>query len=188
MSEKKKDDDDVRPVDFRTVSRDGTFDHEAYRTWETEAHKRHLTVDGKLYLRGSCGSLSAEAVRRFPELRLVRGRCGWSEHWWCLAPDGTIIDPTVKQFRAGITAGDYRFLDESTADRLSTGMCGNCGGPLYYNANACDAACLRGIAAEMGIPMVDGSSYRYNPDPWPEDENGEALEEKYIQNTLFRLP
>jgi len=55
--------------------------------------------------------MSEEACRSDPTLVLVRGwyLCpiwGKQAHWWCCAPDGTIMDPTVLQFPSGGT-GEY---------------------------------------------------------------------------------
>jgi len=57
-----------------------------------------------LTYRGKCKDLSEEAVRKDPELRLVRGHyfCPiWKreeQHWWCVRKDGTIHDPAKYQF------------------------------------------------------------------------------------------
>lgn len=53
--------------------------------------------------RGKCKELSEAAVALDPALRLVRGTywCpmwGNQAHWWCEKSDGTIIDPSAKQF------------------------------------------------------------------------------------------
>lgn len=58
--------------------------------------------DYQMY-RGKCKELSEEQVRINPSLRLVRGHyhCPiWGEqaHWWCVKPDGTIVDPSKLQF------------------------------------------------------------------------------------------
>lgn len=70
----------------------------------------------------ACEALKAES----PQLRLVRGyyECpmwGDRQHWWLEKPDGTIIDPTVKQFpTAGIGASYREYLGED----LSCEECG----------------------------------------------------------------
>lgn len=57
-----------------------------------------------LEFRGKCKELSEAAVLADPTLRLVRGHyhCPlWNKdepHWWCVKPDGTIVDPTARQF------------------------------------------------------------------------------------------
>lgn len=53
--------------------------------------------------RGKCRQMSEELVKQDKSLRLVRGYylCpAWGEqpHWWCVREDGTIVDPTRKQF------------------------------------------------------------------------------------------
>jgi len=66
--------------------------------------------------RGRCKELSEQAVKNDPNLTLVRGWywCPISNkeemHWWTTRPDGTIYDPTAKQFLSnGI--GEYREFD-----------------------------------------------------------------------------
>lgn len=56
-----------------------------------------------LKYRGRCEEMSRELCRQDPTLRLVRGHyiCPmWGEqsHWWCVTLDGTIVDPTARQF------------------------------------------------------------------------------------------
>lgn len=53
--------------------------------------------------RGKCKELAEAAVLREPTLRIVRGHyyChayGKQPHWWCETPDGTVVDPSVRQF------------------------------------------------------------------------------------------
>ena len=75
--------------------------------------------------RGQCKVLSEAAVAADPTLTLVRGHyfCPlWNreeQHWWTVRPDGTIHDPSAKQFpSAGL--GEYTPF---------SGMveCSNCG-------------------------------------------------------------
>lgn len=57
-----------------------------------------------LTFRGKCKEMSEAAVQADPTLTLVRGHyfCPiWNTdepHWWCAKPDGTIVDPTARQF------------------------------------------------------------------------------------------
>lgn len=65
--------------------------------------------------RGRCKELSEAAVLQDPTLKLVRGYyyCnvyGKQAHWWCVRPDGTIVDPTAKQFPSNGT-GVYEPFD-----------------------------------------------------------------------------
>jgi len=74
--------------------------------------------------RGKCKELAELEVESNPNLRLVRGfyHCPWwgkQQHWWCVKPDGTIVDPTSKQFPSnGI--GEYEEFD-------GTVECDECG-------------------------------------------------------------
>ena len=61
--------------------------------------------------RGKCKQAVEELCRKDPTLTPVRGYyvCwlwGKQPHWWAVKPDGTIVDPTVKQFPAP-QIGDY---------------------------------------------------------------------------------
>ena len=53
--------------------------------------------------RGKCKQLAEDAVNKNPQLELVRGwyHCdfwGKQEHWWTKYKDGSIYDPSAKQF------------------------------------------------------------------------------------------
>lgn len=57
-----------------------------------------------LTYRGKCKEMSEALCLEDPTLTLVRGHyfCPmWNRdepHWWCVKPDGTVVDPTAKQF------------------------------------------------------------------------------------------
>lgn len=74
--------------------------------------------------RGKCKEYCEKEIENDPTLKLVRGHyyCPfWGEqaHWWCLAPNGAIIDPTKAQFPSnGI--GEYIEFDGKI-------NCSNCG-------------------------------------------------------------
>lgn len=61
-------------------------------------------IDDYTKYRGKCREMSEALVATDPTLTLVRGHyyCPiWNRdepHWWCVKPDGTIVDPTAKQF------------------------------------------------------------------------------------------
>lgn len=65
--------------------------------------------------RGRCKEMSEDLVSRDPSLRLVRGwyHCpmwGKQAHWWTERQDGSIVDPTARQFPSkGI--GEYEEYD-----------------------------------------------------------------------------
>ena len=54
--------------------------------------------------RGKCKQMSEALIKDDPTLTLVRGHyfCPiWNTnepHWWCKKEDGTIVDPTARQF------------------------------------------------------------------------------------------
>ena len=62
-----------------------------------------MEMSDYLKYRGKCKELSSYLVDKDPTLTLVRGHycCpywGKQPHWWVVKSDGTIIDPTAKQF------------------------------------------------------------------------------------------
>jgi hypothetical protein len=68
-----------------------------------------------LKYRGKCKELAEAAVAADPSLRLVRGyyHCplwGKQAHWWAEKTDGTIVDPSVKQFPS-CGEGEYEEFD-----------------------------------------------------------------------------
>jgi hypothetical protein len=69
-----------------------------------------------LEFRGKCKELAEEAVHADPSLRLVRGfyHCpmwGKQAHWWAVTPDGTVVDPSVKQFPTAGLMAEYEEFD-----------------------------------------------------------------------------
>lgn len=92
---------------------------------------------------GRCAEASAEMVAAFPELTRVRGHyfCPvWGEraHWWCVAPDGTIVDPTAAQFPSK-GAFDYTPLAADVEEPV--GRCCNCGELSYASAGGGETCC-----------------------------------------------
>jgi hypothetical protein len=66
--------------------------------------------------RGKCKELSEALCVADPTLRLVRGyyHCplwGRQAHWWAVAKDGTIVDPSVKQFPTAGLGAEYEEFD-----------------------------------------------------------------------------
>jgi hypothetical protein len=69
-----------------------------------------------LTYRGKCKELAEDAAAKDSSLRVVRGHylCpmwGMQAHWWCARPDGTIVDPAVKQFPTAGVGADYIEFD-----------------------------------------------------------------------------
>lgn len=83
-----------------------------------------MTSDYLKY-RGKCKELCEQAIKEDASLKLVRGfyYCPiWNVeemHWWTTRPDGSIFDPSAKQF-ASKGHGDYREFD-------GTYKCSECG-------------------------------------------------------------
>ena len=92
-----------------------------------------------------CGAATEAMVHDFPELKRVRGHVlvptrgephkKWP-HWWCVAPNGDIVDPTAAQFPFII---DYIPHDEAKGE--PTGKCPDCGDLVYGGSLFCDEAC-----------------------------------------------
>lgn len=146
-----------------TASRSEPIEADSYESWCAKFVERHVRVAGL------CRYASEQVALAFPELRVVRGFCMGNQHWWTVAPDGQIVDPTASQFGSP-TPSDYTPFDESRARELPTGKCMICGDHLYYNASACSADCARELVAEYSD--LEGeeldkavSKVRLNPDP-----------------------
>jgi hypothetical protein len=65
-----------------------------------------------LEFRGKCKEMAQAEIVSDPTLTLVRGHylCpiwGKQAHWWCKRKDGTIVDPSVKQFPTKGFAAEY---------------------------------------------------------------------------------
>ena len=100
-----------------------------------------------LQYRGRCKELSEAAVAQDPTLKLTKGHyfCPiWNSeepHWWCVRPDGSIHDPSAKQFPSkGL--GIYTEFD-------GTFECAECGKAVaeddaLYESNYafCSSRCL----------------------------------------------
>lgn len=83
-------------------------------------------------VRGACLEATEAMKMHFPELRRVRGFVTLMDgsehaHWWLVAPDGEIVDPTRAQFDPAIAL--YDPLDESKPEPV--GKCANCGELAY---------------------------------------------------------
>lgn len=73
-----------------------------------------MTSDYLKY-RGKCKEFVDAAVKADPSLTAIRGfyHCpidGKQEHWWTKKEDGSIFDPTAKQFKSS-GCGEYEEFD-----------------------------------------------------------------------------
>jgi hypothetical protein len=95
--------------------------------------------------RGKCKEYVDAAVAKDPTLTAVRGyyydvSWGRQAHWWCTRQDGTIFDPTAKQFPSK-GSGVYEEFD-------GTVLCSECGKKMteeeasfHGNYAFCSTAC-----------------------------------------------
>lgn len=111
---------------------------------------------------GKCREVVGRMVRAFPDLRRACGfyHCpawGRREHWWCVDREGKVVDPTRAQFPSaepGLGVNRYEELDlTNPADRarIPTGVCMDCGGPVYGGDTFCDATCEEQTMAYLGM-------------------------------------
>ena len=92
---------------------------------------------------GKCHEVCVAMKTAFPELRLAKGffHCAWGarQHWWLITPDGHVVDPTRAQFPG---LGGYEELrDDELEDRVPSGVCMDCGDPVYHGDTFCSPKC-----------------------------------------------
>lgn len=99
-------------------------------------------------VRGTCSQATVAMVEAFPELRRVRGHYDGHEHWWCVAPDGSVVDPTAAQFCPGGTYVEH-------VGPEPVGKCHYCGSYVWTPYRGCPEACSKecydGLAAEYNF-------------------------------------
>jgi hypothetical protein len=88
-----------------------------------------------------CAEATAAMVAAFPTLRRVRGHAmigiDFRPHWWCISPDGEIIDPTAHQWSASPVF--YDAMPEDAEEPC--GKCIYCGDLLYRSRGADSYLC-----------------------------------------------
>ncbi len=121
-------------------------------------------------VRGHCRMATGAMIEAFHELRQVRGyylcpHWGEQQHWWCVALDGSVVDPTAHQFPSK-GQGLYR---ELAGDELPVGKCMDCGSdtfsyevdgngdrtgqPNVHAPEFCDAICKQRTVNYMNTPV-----------------------------------
>lgn len=105
---------------------------------------------------GRCAEMTLAMVTQFPELRRVRGHyhCrfwGAREHWWCVAPDGKIIDPTAAQFPS---KGHGEYIEHIEGSPEPTGKCPDCGGYTYKGNTFCSPECEESTMTDLGFVKI----------------------------------
>ena len=95
---------------------------------------------------GRCKEYVEKMHTTFPELSVRRGfyHCpfwGERQHWWLEDEDGQVVDPTAVQFPSK-GAGEYESLnDDELEDKVPTGVCMDCGAPVYHGVMFCSERC-----------------------------------------------
>lgn len=117
----------------------------AYARWIVGFATRHSH-----FVRGMCDSATKEMVAAFPELRRAAGFVyyvhGREQHWWCVATDGKIVDPTVAQFGGSpIVYEELDLNDPETRKKVPTGRCMECGEDVY-GTTFCNDDCERAFS------------------------------------------
>lgn len=100
-------------------------------TWRERNATRYANSE-KRSLVGLCGKAALEMKSVFPELRVASGfavdKNGWGhEHWWLVAPDGSVVDPTASQFDVNGGVESYEEYDYRKHGPVRVGRCMNCG-------------------------------------------------------------
>lgn len=85
---------------------------------------------------GMCGTATRRMCEAFPELARVAGWLSGRDHWWCVTPDGSIVDPTRVQY--DFDGGDYRVFQPG--DEVRVGKCMNCGEDIYRSVDCLEGA------------------------------------------------
>lgn len=101
-------------------------------------------VEGDGY--AQCAEVTLKMQEAFPHLIRKRGFyiCPfWGErtHWWLQEEDGTIVDPTARQFTLSNGTGEYKVLERD--EDCPTGVCMDCGAHVYRHQTFCSVRCER---------------------------------------------
>lgn len=104
--------------------------------------ERYVSAQPDRFVRGKCDAATRAMVAEFPELRRACGFAhttwGADQHWWCVTPDGRVVDPTVSQFPM-VT---YEEIDPvADRDLIPTGVCMDCGDSVFAHATFCSEPC-----------------------------------------------
>jgi hypothetical protein len=120
---------------------------EAYATW-IEAY---VARQPHRFVRGHCYEATEEMVVAFPELKRVAGfvysTFGREQHFWCVTPDGTVVDPTKSQFQLVFNYEELDLSNPEVVAGIPTGVCAQCGEDTYRGDTCCSRGCeLRYLA------------------------------------------
>lgn len=105
-----------------------TARHNLYKQWIQDNYPTGQSAYG------NCATASKSMRAAFPELRITNGflyDAMWGEraHWWLVAPDGAVVDPTRSQFPCPM---DYIEISDNHPERkYPKARCYHCG-EYYY--------------------------------------------------------
>lgn len=118
----------------------------------------------KNFVRGKCFEAVQQMTSAFPELKPVCGfvetTWGNDQHHWCVAADGSIVDPTRAQFPVVFSYEALDPSDPATLARIPTGVCMDCGDSVYDGSTFCSMACERSTCASMGLREISPGVYQ----------------------------
>lgn len=123
---------------------------------------KYTTYISKLTnVHGMCAEHTLLMQQTFPELIRVRGQydCpiqGKSCHWWLVAPDGEIVDPTVAQFPTKGYAAQYIPWEEGNEE--PTGKCLQCGELTYRFQYFCSTPCVKAADVQYNAELSRSSA------------------------------
>ena len=133
---------------------------ESYAAWI-----RSYVASVSPFVRGRCRAAAREMAAAFPELRIIAGFAHWrvvdaydvgvirtirDQHFWCVAPDGAVVDPTASQFLGAVVAYEPLDLDDpTTRERVPSGRCMDCGADCYGVRHFCSDACQESTIASL---------------------------------------
>jgi hypothetical protein len=113
----------------------GVASHALFGSWIAE---RYPTPESAKL---QCAEATAAMVDAFPTLRRVRGHAmigiDFRPHWWCIAQEGEIIDPTAHQWSTPPVF--YDAIPEDVEEPCGKCIC--CGDLLYRSRGADSYLC-----------------------------------------------
>lgn len=119
---------------------------------------------------GACDRITRAMVKAFPELRRACGFYydpfwGRRQHWWCVDPEGKVVDPTAAQFPSKGRC-EYDEIDPNDPKdraKVPTGVCMDCGEDVYNGDTFCSSACEAATMADMGLVLDQERGCWRNP-------------------------
>lgn len=128
-----------------------------YREWTRKWLEDNNATDSGGY--GLCDTAAKAMAEAFPALTVTKGHVDcpppWFRrgHWWCVAPCGTIVDPTAAQFPQILKYEEY-----TPGDDVRLGRCMNCGDEIWgpdpdsvYSTCVCGEECSKVLEKEFSL-------------------------------------